>query len=111
MESNNLNLSFKPTDIVIDKENMCVDRNCDAGKAFDALQRQADLKAGTDEGTFMNHILAYAEASFVIMGTLPPNEAKKAMDQLAVKFNSTCEAQKRAQRNAKFKAENAAKDN
>lgn len=91
MESTKQNSSFEPTPVIIDKENMRIDRNCDAGKAFEKLQEQANSLAGSGEGQFINQVLAYAEASFVVMNTMPADQAAKTLMQLKEKFESSCE--------------------
>lgn len=73
-------------EIKVDKENMCIDRNTPEGKMLDQLQRDADSKAGTPMGEFMNQVLAYAEAGEVLSQTLPKGEAAAAIEQLKQQF-------------------------
>lgn len=66
--------------IVIDKENMQIDRSTQLGQAFDKMQQAADAEKDPAMSKLMNQLLAYTEASMVIDETV--DDANKKEDML-----------------------------
>lgn len=62
--------------IVIDRDNMQVDRSTPLGQAFDRIQQEAGAQEDPAMGSLMNQVLAYTEASLVIDETVE-DAAKK----------------------------------
>lgn len=73
----------------VDAKNQCVDRASEGGKMFEKLQQEANSKAGTGMGQFMNQILAYTEVATVVGNTLPEADADKAIDKLRSQMEET----------------------
>ena len=78
---------LRPTNLTVDKENMCIDRSTPEGKLFEELAESARQKAGTPEGEFIAKILAFTEAALVVSETMEGEEAKKALDVLREEMN------------------------
>lgn len=71
--------------IVIDKENMQVDRSTKLGQVFEKMQQEAGKQKDPKMGNLMNQVLAYTEASLVIDETIE-DPAKK--EELLGKFRA-----------------------
>lgn len=65
--------------IIIDKENMQVDRSTPLGQAFDKIQKVAEKEKNPAMGKLMNQVLAYTEASIVIDETVEDPKQKEEM--------------------------------
>lgn len=65
--------------IIIDKENMQVDRSTPLGQAFDKIQKAAEKEKNPAMGQLMNQVLAYTEASIVIDETVEDPKQKEEM--------------------------------
>lgn len=65
--------------IVIDKENMQIDRSTPLGQAFDKIQQTADAEKNQAMSKLMNQVLAYTEASIVIDETVEDPHKKEEM--------------------------------
>ena len=65
--------------IVIDKDNMQVDRSTPLGQAFDKIQQVAEKEKNPAMSKLMNQVLAYTEASIVIDETVEDPQKKDEM--------------------------------
>ena len=75
--------------IVIDTENMQVDRSTPLGQSFAKMQEKADKEANPAMNKFMNSLLAYSEACLVVDETVPdPQKKAEALDKLKNKFEN-----------------------
>lgn len=66
-------------EIIIDKENMQVDRSTKLGQAFEKMQQEAGKQKDPSMGSLMNQVLAYTEASLVIDETVTDPAKKNEM--------------------------------
>lgn len=66
-------------EIIIDKENMQVDRSTKLGQAFEKMQQEAGKQKDSSMGSLMNQVLAYTEASLVIDETVTDPAKKTEM--------------------------------
>lgn len=75
--------------IIIDKENMQVDRHTPLGKSFAKMQENVDKEKDPAMSKFLNSLLAYSEACLVIDGTVEdPKQKAEALDKLKTKFEN-----------------------
>ena len=66
-------------EIIIDKENMQVDRSTKLGQAFEKMQLEAREQKDPVMGNLMNQVFAYTEASLVIDETITDPAKKNEM--------------------------------
>lgn len=72
--------------IIVDKENMCIDRSTELGKYFDAWQKDTDESESESEKEFKSLVASYVEAALVLKGTMPSDKADEAISKLTGKL-------------------------
>lgn len=79
------------SNVKVDREKMCVDRNTNLGKQFEALNQRIAQTKDANEREFMQQMSAYAEAAIVIENICEPEDAAKKISQLAAQMDRISE--------------------
>ena len=75
--------------IVIDRENMQIDRSTPLGQAFEKMADEASMQKDPAMNKFMSNVIAYAEAATVIDESVDDVTQKDQMlDKLKTKMES-----------------------
>ncbi len=71
------------SNVKVDRQNMCIDRNSELGKQFEQFNASLANEKDEDKKAFMAQMAAYAEAAMVINEMYPESEAQMKLEKLA----------------------------
>lgn len=75
------------SNVKIDMEKMCIDRNTNLGKQFEALNKRIAETEDVNEREFMQQMTAYAEAAIIIENVCKPEDAAVKIKQLVAQMD------------------------
>ena len=76
-------------EVVVDSQNMCVDRSTPLGQQFEAFNRMVAAEKDENRKAFLGQMSAYAEAAMVIDKLYPGEAGKEKIAQLAEKMRQS----------------------